>query len=321
MRWAKARESELARKGPQREEVPAPRLEEFGKRWMRDYSRANGNKPSTLAAKETILRLYLVPILGSLRLTEIGPLQIQRLKLRLDGKSLKTKACVLSVLATMMRTAEAWEEIVKAPKIEVPRWDNPEMDFYDFKEWEALIDGARRAGPMVRAAVLLGGDAGLRRGELVALEQADVGRGEVRVLRNEWMGTVGTPKSGKARRVPLTARLALAVDEARHLRGKRLLWQMDGTPVGISTLQSWLEVACKRAGLPPSRNLHKLRHTFCSHLAMRAVPVTTIQKWAGHASLTTTLRYMHLSPHSTDAMIHVLESGADVEQVSQRVNS
>src|SRR4051812_24895601 len=138
LRWAKARESELARKGPRQEEVPAPVLEEFGKRWMRDYSRANGNKPSTLAAKETILRLYLVPVLGSLRLTEIGPLQIQRLKLRLDGKSLKTKACVLSVLATMMRTAEAWEEIVKAPKIEVPRWTSPEMDFYDFKEWEAL---------------------------------------------------------------------------------------------------------------------------------------------------------------------------------------
>lgn len=319
LRWAKAREAELTRNGPTIDEVPASRLEEFGRRWMRDYARANGNKPSTIAAKETILRLYLEPTLGSMRLTEIGPLAIQRLKLRLDGKAPKTKACVLSQLATMLKTAEAWEEIVKAPKIEVPRWASPEMDFYDFAEWEALIDGARLAGPMVFAAILLGGDAGLRRGELVSLESSDARHGAITVCRNEWEGRVGIPKGGRSRRIPLTARLAQAIEAVRHLRGKRLLWQANGKPVKVTTLQSWLEVACKRAGLPPSRNLHKLRHTFCSHLAMRGVPVLAIKEWAGHASLTTTQRYMHLSPHGTDAMIGVLERGAGVEQVSNQV--
>lgn len=321
LRWARAREAELTRNGPQEDEVPASKLEDFGKRWMRDYSRANGNKPSTLAAKETILRLYIVPVLGSLRLNEIGPLQIQRLKLRLDGKSLKTKACVLSVLATMLKTAEAWDEIVRAPKIEVPRWNNPEMEFYDFEEWERLIEGARRAGPMVAAAILLGGDAGLRRGEIVALEQGDVGKGAAVVQRNEWEGRIGSPKGGRSRRIPLTSRLSQAIEAIRHLRGKRLLRQVDGSPVKVTTLQSWMEVACRRADLPPSRNLHKLRHSFCSHLAMRGVPVTAIKEWAGHASLTTTMRYMHLSPHSTDAMIGVLERGAGVERDSQRANS
>lgn len=321
LRWARAREAELTRNGWQEDEVPASKLEDFGKRWMRDYSRANGNKPSTLAAKETILRLYIMPVLGSLRLTEIGPLQIQRLKLRLDGKSLKTKACVLSVLATMLKTAEAWDEIVRAPKIEVPRWANPEMDFYDFEEWEALIDGAARAGPMVRVAVLLGGDAGLRRGEMVGLEQSDVAKSAITVQRNEWEGHVGTPKGGKSRRIPLTSRLSEAIEAIRHLRGKRLLWQANGSPVKVTTLQSWIEVATKRAGLQPSRNLHKLRHSFCSHLAMRGVPALAIKEWAGHASLTTTMRYMHLSPHSTDAMIGVLERGAGVEQLSKQANS
>ena len=41
---------------------------------------------------------------------------------------------------------------------------------------------------------------------------------------------------------------------------------------------------------------HILRHTFCSHLAMRGAPVKAIQELAGHRDLATTLRYMHLSP-------------------------
>jgi Phage integrase family/Phage integrase, N-terminal SAM-like domain len=45
-------------------------------------------------------------------------------------------------------------------------------------------------------------------------------------------------------------------------------------------------------------NLHILRHTFCSRLAMLGVPAKAIQELAGHQSLTTTQRYMHLSPHT-----------------------
>jgi len=36
--------------------------------------------------------------------------------------------------------------------------------------------------------------------------------------------------------------------------------------------------------------VHILRHTFCSHLAMRGAAVRAIQELAGHADLTTTMR-------------------------------
>ena len=39
-----------------------------------------------------------------------------------------------------------------------------------------------------------------------------------------------------------------------------------------------------------------LRHTFCSHLAMRGAPPKAIQELAGHSTLAMTLRYMHLAP-------------------------
>lgn len=53
--------------------------------------------------------------------------------------------------------------------------------------------------------------------------------------------------------------------------------------------------AQKRAGLKASGALHILRHTFCSHLAMKGAPALSIQRLAGHKNLQTTLGYMHLA--------------------------
>lgn len=53
--------------------------------------------------------------------------------------------------------------------------------------------------------------------------------------------------------------------------------------------------------------VHVLRHTFCSHLAMRGAPARAIQELAGHADLGTTQRYMHLSPAATEDAIRLLD--------------
>ena len=52
--------------------------------------------------------------------------------------------------------------------------------------------------------------------------------------------------------------------------------------------------------------LHVLRHTFCSHLAVLGAPAKAVQELAGHADLTTTMRYMHLSPAARADAIELL---------------
>ncbi len=57
-----------------------------------------------------------------------------------------------------------------------------------------------------------------------------------------------------------------------------------------------------------------LRHTFCSHLAMRGAPVRAIQELAGHQNLSTTQRYMHLSPAAIEGAVRLLEEPAPVSR-------
>jgi integrase len=73
--------------------------------------------------------------------------------------------------------------------------------------------------------VLLGGEAGLRCGEVIALEWRDVdlGKRQLYVQRSDWNGQVTTPKGGRLRYVPLTIRLAAAFRDHQHLRSRNVV--------------------------------------------------------------------------------------------------
>jgi hypothetical protein len=57
----------------------------------------------------------------------------------------------------------------------------------------------------------------------------------------------------------------------------------------------------------PKPGVHILRHTFCSHLAMKGAPAKAIQELAGHVDLSTTQQYMHLTPSAKREAIRLLD--------------
>jgi len=298
--WGERREAELLRNGkPQKREVAT--LEQFVPRFLEGYVQANRQKPSAVNGTQSILRKHLLPMFGKKRLDQIDDEDIQRLKGKLRNRSVKTVNNVLTVLSTILKVAAKWKVTERMhAQIESLKVPPPGFSFYEFDEYEALVETAERCGPEVLIAVLLGGDAGLRMGEMIALEQSDLDfrRRLLTVSRSDWHGQVTSLKGGRSRQVPMTEKLAAALSAHRHLRGPRVLYRQSGEPLSQQTLRTWLSTAQKRAGLPVKGALHMLRRTFCSHLAMRNAPPLAIQQLAGHTSLRTTLRYMHLSPES-----------------------
>jgi integrase len=117
---------------------------------------------------------------------------------------------------------------------------------------------------------------------------------------------VGPTKSGKERRVPLTAALETALKGIRHLRSKRVFCNTDGSALKIDQLHERLWSACRRAGIREIR-WHDLRHTFASQLAMKNVPIPQLQQWLGHSTINMTMRYAHLAPGAGAHFIKALD--------------
>jgi integrase len=314
LRWAQDREGQiLAQKGRKPKEAKqVPTLAEFKPRFVEGYVKANRLKPSTAEAYESVYRTYLLPTFGSKRIDAIGDELVQRLKGELVGEDLANKTVnnVLSALSVTLKQALEWKVIEAMPcRIRLLRWEFTEIAFYDFAEYRYLVEAAAAIDPRIELLVLLGGDAGLRRGEALALEWTDVDlrRRSMHVQRSSWNGHVTMPKSGRSRRLPLTERLAEALRAHRHLQGPRVLYCDDGTIPTNKIVRRWMEQAQRRAVLPATGAYHILRHTFCSHLAMQGATAKAIQELAGHQDLTTTQRYMHLSPAHKDAAIRLLD--------------
>jgi len=320
--WAKARERQLAlfgkvtkRKPEPKKEVPT--LEQFAERFIGDGV-ARNQKPSTIAAKRTILKTHLIPLLGAKRLDQIRNEDVSTLLQHLSGRSAKTKNNTLVVLSVLLKKAVEWEETTGLKTMPcriklLKDTKEKQINFHSFDEFELLVDAAKDVGWQSHVVVLLGGEAGLRLGEIMALEQGDLRvwqdgmtwKGQITVARSEWKGQVTLPKGGKVRYVPMTQRLISALRENRLRSRKRMLVQDDGEPMTMKTIQQAVQRAARRADVRD--DVHILRHTFCSHLAMKGAPARTIQQLAGHVDLATTQRYMHLQTGAVEAAISLLD--------------
>ena len=129
------------------------------------YARANRQKPSGIAAKETIIRVHLVPLLGPKKLDTITNEVVQGVKHALQERSPKTVNNVLTVLNVLLKKAVEWEVIDRMPcTIRLLPVAKPSASFHDFDDYERLVDAAQATDARAYLIVLLGGEAGLRCG-------------------------------------------------------------------------------------------------------------------------------------------------------------
>jgi len=162
--------------------------------------------------------------------------------------------------------------------------------------------------------VLLGADAGLRRGEMANLkwEDVDFANNQLYIAPN---------KTENHRFVPMTQDLRNALEKA-HKRAKHeyvvtVCQPMKGNRCNPDYLTTFYQEVAKAAGVDSF--LHKLRHTFASQLVQNGVELYTVSKLLGHSSIQMTEIYAHLAPRTLHkAVMNLPKRGMTLARVEEK---
>jgi hypothetical protein len=147
LRWGEDRERHLLQHGPPQPKKEVPTLAEFAPRFLDGHARANRHKPSGIAAKESILRVHLIPKLGTRKLDDITTELVQKLKSDLAGSAVKTVNNTLTTLNMLLKKAVEWGVIDRMPcAIRLMPVPNTSASFHDFADYERLLDAAKEHG-------------------------------------------------------------------------------------------------------------------------------------------------------------------------------
>lgn len=215
-----------------------------------------------------------------------------------QGNSGSTINKKLSCLSMILKTAkEQWPGSIRdLPAIPRRKEGAHRVRWMDEAEEARVLEACNVLGLKdLHDYIVVAVDTGLRRGELLNFQV------------NDYFNTMlhlydGETKSGKGRNVPATARVH---DIIESRRGRRYLFE----DFYQTTLRTQWDQVKRHLGLEDDQQfvVHMLRHTCASRLVQRGVPLKVVQEWMGHSTITTTMRYAHLSPTSLDVGRQALE--------------
>jgi integrase len=157
----------------------------------------------------------------------------------------------------------------------------------------------------LQAIVILAINTGMRKGEIMQLEwervelDKDLGfNASIRLYHTK----NGKPRGIHLNKQALAALVSVEPDPARRVG--LVFKRSNGEHWGA--IRTAFDAALRRAAIPNFR-FHDLRHTAASWLVMRGRPLAEIKEVLGHASITMTLRYAHLSPAHLRSCVESLD--------------
>ncbi|MDT7947166.1 MAG: tyrosine-type recombinase/integrase [Thermoflexus sp.] len=182
-------------------------------------------------------------------------------------------------------------------RVKGPRLQRPPVQALSARDLGRLLKAAEGEDWIHKrnvAILSLMARAGLRVGEVVALELDDVELG----ARSGW-ARVRRGKGNKARRVPLNSDVRQALRDYLAVRPdaptQALFVSRAGGPMTARDVQRLVAELARRAGIPGRVTPHVLRHTFATRAMEKGVDVATVAALLGHGSIATTSRYLHPS--------------------------
>ena len=313
--------------------------------WFEQYNNEAGEHWKY--CQENMIKRYLMPALGEMRIRDLRQLHLQTIISSLNKKGLSTSTMkkVKQIATQIMQVAVGSDLIMRNPflEINVPKNDPVERRPLTEKEIALITDNWRghNLGPMAMIMLFCG----LRRGEAIALEWMDIDFEKklihvtkaASVVKNKT--NIKKPKSDAGvRDVPVPKVLLKMLLEIRKPSG----FVCTNTSGGMLTessfkrqwdsFRSYLNVCAggrkgtgryvPRITVIDNNTAHMLRHTYASMLFDANVDVKSAQKFLGHADIEVTLEiYTHLSEMKEERSIKALDKHLDEMIESKRYSS
>ncbi len=325
---------------------------EYAKGWMDGHVSTN-LKPSSKRGYESLLDNLILPALKDRPLAAITREEVKDLCFSLlqEGRirpkataDKKVKDATLSTRTAVYvaRTISAIynhaieDGIVQAnPALRPGRFiktgsRREKVDILTMKEGDHLLKTAEKHFSRSYPLLLTAMRTGMRQGELLALEWGDIdwNGNFIEVRRSTWRGIVGTPKSGKTRRVDMNDRLK-AVLQRHQTKAKAealkagvavpaLVFTSEAlTPYDSTNVLKSFRAVLRKAKIREIR-FHDLRHSYASWLIANKESLAYVRDQLGHHSIQITVDlYGHLVPGENREAVNRL----DAPQVAQVVTN
>lgn len=276
--------------------------------FLRHLANERNLSPHTVRAYAGDLDRFVVFVGGESKLlaTDVNVALVRRFlsKLHAEAYQKSSMARILACLRTFydyfLRRGAVDTNPVR--QVRTPRLDKKLPAFLDEDEVTRLMDTTtgdtftdRRDRALLET--IYGG--GLRVSEATGLNLPD--------LQMDQGFAVVRGKGGKERLAPLGGGATTAVEgylPERAVRVEKLMSGVEalfinknGTRLNVRSVRRILDRRASVAGIRKAVTPHTLRHSFATHLLNRGADLRAVQELLGHANLTTTQIYTHVTTH------------------------
>jgi integrase len=272
--------------------------------------------PKTHERYAEIVRCYLIPALGHLRLQRLTPSDIQRGYASFTRlPSPRTRRHIHRILKSALARAVEQQALTRNPADalkRLPKVERQPITVLTVEQSTQLLQSIRHTTTYWPVLIALA--TGMRRGEILALrwKNVDLDPGVVRVVGSLEQTKAGlrfkATKTEKARAVTLPR---FASDELRRWKREQaeallalgvrqkpdtlVCARQDGEPKQPGSLTHEFTYLVGRAEVPKVR-FHDLRHTHATQLLASGVHPKIVQERLGHSTITVTMDlYSHVS--------------------------
>jgi len=268
-----------------------------------------------------LIRLYIRPALGSLKVAEVTYSHIERLHRRITAQGPYQANRAVAVASKMFSQAQRWKmgcEVNPCRGIERNREDSRRR-YASNNELERLMvvlakDQNQQAADIIRICLLTG----CRVGEARAMAWKAVS-----LTDGIWAKPPSGTKQRRHHQVPLSPPVRQLLSDIAETYEHEHPGQPLPTYVFhrghdshvLDIKKDWMRI-CKAAKVSGLR-VHDLRHTFASQLASSGSSLALIGSLLGHSSPATTHRYAHLFPDAERAAVERV--GAIITNVGKPV--